>query len=47
MMSSKKSADKNLSDLLDSLSNEMFSELLVSESIKGRIMVSGSLGSIP
>ena len=45
MNSSAKSNEVNLSAFLDSLDNDHFSDMFVSESVKGKI-VSGSLGSI-
>lgn len=45
-MTPKTNETGNLSTLLESLSNEIFSDMFVSSSVKGKIMLSGSLGSI-
>ena len=35
-----------MSNFLDNLNGEMFSDMFVSESVKGKIVMDGSLGSI-
>ena len=35
-----------LGTLLESMNNEIFSEMFVSSAVKGKVMLSGSLGSI-
>jgi hypothetical protein len=46
MNSGYKSQENNLSSLLESLNNEMFSDLFVSSTVKGKIIMSASLGKI-
>lgn len=46
MNSASKLQENNLSSLLESLNNEMFSDLFVSSTVKGKIIMSASLGKI-
>lgn len=46
MNSSGKSQENNLSSLIENLNNEIFSDMFVSSAVKGKIVLSGSLGSI-
>ena len=44
--SSGKVGENNLSMILENLNNEMFSDMFVSESVKEKIVIGGSLGCI-